>query len=80
MTASIDVAKAHKLDSTIQHDIFRLIELMIDKVSDDGLGEVKVKVDVADLYDNFDGEDEETFTEMEVQPEETKQVEESKTI
>jgi hypothetical protein len=79
MTASIDVAKAHKLDSTIQHDIFRLIELMVEKVSDNGLGEIKVPV--ADLYDNFESKVEaEVFTEVEVPPEETKEVEEPKHI
>lgn len=38
MTASIDVARAHKLGSTIQRDLFRLMELMAEKIST-GLGE-----------------------------------------
>lgn len=49
MTASIDVAKAHKLDSTIQRNIFRLLELMVLQISMKGLGEIKI--DPVDLYE-----------------------------
>lgn len=42
MTASIDVAKAHKLNSTIQRNIFRLIELMALQISMNGLGDIKI--------------------------------------
>ena len=49
MTASIDVAKAHKLDSTIQRNIFRCIELMALKITPNGLG--KVIVNPIDLYE-----------------------------
>lgn len=48
MTASIDVAKAHKFESTIQRNIFRLIELMALKVNPSGLGEIKINPN--DLY------------------------------
>lgn len=43
MTASIDVAKAHKFGSTIQRDLFRFMELMAEKVSKNGLGEAVVE-------------------------------------
>lgn len=41
MTASIDVSKAHKLDSTIQRNIFRILELMALKITKQGLGVIK---------------------------------------
>jgi len=48
MTASIDISKAHHLNSTIQRNIFRIMEMMIEKVSNLGLGEIKT--DVNKLY------------------------------
>ena len=48
MTASIDVARAHKLGSTIQRDLFRLMELMAEKIST-GLGEAVY--DAEDFYE-----------------------------
>lgn len=54
MTASIDVAKAHKLDSTIQRNIFRLLELMALQITKNGLGEIKVNpVDLYNVKDNL---------------------------
>jgi hypothetical protein len=41
MTASIDVAKAHKLNSTIQRNIFRVLELMALQITTNGLGEIQ---------------------------------------
>ncbi|NAR89170.1 DUF2357 domain-containing protein [Acinetobacter haemolyticus] len=53
MTASIDVAKAHKLDSTIQRNIFRLLELMALQITKNGLGEIKINpVDLYKVEDN----------------------------
>lgn len=49
LTASIDVAKAHKFESTIQRNIFRLLELMALKISPNELGEIKI--DPIDLYE-----------------------------
>ena len=48
MTASIDISKAHHLGSTIQRNIFRIMEMMVEKVSNVGLGEMKT--DVHELY------------------------------
>lgn len=48
MTASIDVARAHKFESTIQRNIFRLIELMAFKINLTGLGQIKINPN--DLY------------------------------
>lgn len=48
MTASIDVARAHKIGSTIQRNLFRLIELMAEKIST-GLGEAVY--DAKDFYE-----------------------------
>lgn len=54
MTASIDVAKAHKLDSTIQRNIFRLLELMALQITKNGLGEIKNNlVDLYKVEDNL---------------------------
>lgn len=54
MTASIDVAKAHKLDSTIQRNIFRLLELMALQITHNGLGETKINpVDLYKVEDNL---------------------------
>lgn len=49
MTASIDVAKAHKINSTIQRNIFRLLELMALQITKNGLGEIKTNP--VDLYE-----------------------------
>lgn len=48
MTASIDVAKAHKFESTIQRNIFRLIEMMAFKIHLTGLGDIQINSN--DLY------------------------------
>lgn len=48
MTASIDVAKAHKFESTIQRNIFRLLEMMASKITLTGLGEIQINPN--DLY------------------------------
>lgn len=54
MTASIDVAKAHKLDSTIQRNIFRLLELMALQITKNGFGEIKINpVDLYKVEDNL---------------------------
>lgn len=49
MTASIDVAKAHKIGSTIQRNLFRFMELMAEKVDSAGLG--PVIYDASNFYD-----------------------------
>lgn len=48
MTAAIDVANSHNLGSTIQKNIFRLMELMALTISEKGLGEIKTSP--IDLY------------------------------
>lgn len=49
MTASIDVAKAHKFESTIQRNIFRLLELMAFNINPKGFGEITINP--TDLYE-----------------------------
>lgn len=54
MTASIDVAKAHKLNSTIQRNIFRLLELMVLQISPNGLRGIKNNlIDLYEVGDNL---------------------------
>jgi len=54
MTASIDVAKSHQLNSTIQRNIFRVLDLMSLKITTNGLGEIKNNmIDLYKINDNL---------------------------